>query len=229
MYKKYTYQTKSGTDAIIQALSLLNSKRVIIPTYTCQDILRAVKQSNCEYLIVDCGFDLQIDVAEVVKNAKDYDTVIVPHMFGIRANVEDIRKNTNLKIIEDLSQCHGLVDLGKYADLVVSSTNKSKWINLHGGGFLYSDEQLNLPVVDFNVFIPKIQQNLIRRVELAMEIKDAGIELIGEESSYLRAMYFTKNESTRTPYTPLHLLENKFGCFKVTSYINKVNWISIII
>lgn len=229
MYKKYTYQTKSGTDAIIQALSLLNSKRVIIPTYTCQDILRAVKQSNCEYLIVDCGFDLQIDVSEVIKNAKDYDTVIVPHMFGIRADVESIRKNTDLKIIEDLSQCHGLNGLGQYADIVVSSTNKSKWINLHGGGFLYSDKQLNLLVVDFNTFIPKIQQDLNRRTELANEIKESGIELIGEESSYLRAMYFTKEVSTRFPYIPLHILENKFGSFKVNSYINKVNWISIIV
>jgi hypothetical protein len=229
MYKRYTYQTASGTDAIIQALSLLNSKRVILPTYTCHDILRAVKQSNCEYLIVDCGFDLQIDVEEVVKNAKGYDTVIVPHMFGIRANVESIRKNTNLKIIEDLSQCHGLNGLGQYADIVISSTNKSKWINLQGGGFLFSDEKLNLPIVNFDTFIPKIQQDLNRRTELAMEIKDAGIELIGEESSYLRAMYFTKNESTRTPYIPLHIIENKFGSFKVNSYINKVNWISIIV
>ena len=76
MYKKYTYQTKSGTDAIIQALSLLDSKRVIIPTYTCQDILRAVRQSNCEYLIVDCGLDLQIDVDEVIKSCDSYDTVL---------------------------------------------------------------------------------------------------------------------------------------------------------
>ena len=62
-----------------------------------------------------------------------------------------------------------------------------------------------------------------------MEIKDAGVELIGKESSYLRAMYFTKDSSRRAPYIPLHILENKFGSFKVNSYINKVNWISIIV
>ena len=229
MYKKYTYQTKSGTDAIIQALRLLDSKRVIIPTYTCQDILRAVKQSNCEYLIVDCGLDLQIDVDEVIKNQHLYDTVIVPHMFGIRANVEAIRKQTSLKIIEDLSQCHGLPNLGQFADIVVSSTNKSKWIDLKGGGFLFTDKVLTLPTVDFDPFIPTIQKSLEKRKLLAYEIKEAGIDLIGEESSYLRAMYFTKEASTRFPYIPLHILENRFGSYKVNSYINKVNWISIFV
>lgn len=229
MYKKYCYKTTSGTDAIIQALSLLDSKRVIIPTYTCQDILRAVKQSNCEYLIVDCGLDLQIDVEEVIKNAFNYDTVIVPHMFGIRADISSIRKNTTLKIIEDLSQCHGLPGLGQDSDIVVSSTNKSKWIDLDSGGLLFTDKVLNQYEFDFNSFDTMIKHSLKQRIYIANEIKESGVQLIGNESSYLRAMYFTKDISTRFPYIPLHVLENKFGNYRVNSYINKINWISIFV
>ena len=144
MYKKYCYKTISGTESLIISLKELNTKRVIIPTYTCTDILNAVEQIGCDYLIVDCDYDLQIDVNEVIKNSNEYDTIIIPHMFGIRADVKSIRKNTNLKIIEDLSQCHGLKNLGEWADIVVSSTNKSKWIDLKEGGLLFSDNQLNL-------------------------------------------------------------------------------------
>lgn len=230
MYKKYTYQTNSGTDALIIALKQLNSKVVIIPTYTCTDILKAVKQANCEYIIVDSGLDLQIDILSVFKESVNADTVIIPHMFGIRANIQAIKENTNLKIIEDLSQCHGLPDLGKYADIVVSSTNKSKWIDLNGNGLIFSDNLISaLNTFDFSKFIPKIEKDFSRRTLIANEIKSAGVKLIGNESSYLRAMYFTDGVSTRVPYTPLHILENKFGCMKTTSYINKVNWISIFV
>jgi hypothetical protein len=75
------------------------------------------------------GLDLQIDVDDVFRVADDYDTIIIPHMFGIRADVKTIKEKTNLKIIEDLSQCHGLVGLGKYADIVISSINSFNVVN----------------------------------------------------------------------------------------------------
>ena len=229
MYKQYTHKTKSGTEALVLALKQLDSKKVIIPTYTCTDILEAVKQANCEYTIVDCGYDLQIDTLDVISRANNHDTVIIPHMFGIRADVQTIKEKTSLKIIEDLSQCHGLKDLGKYADVVISSTNKSKWIDFNGGGFIFLNNKLDLPLYDFNKHKSLIRDNFDRRVELANEIIEAGVRLIGKESAWLRGMYFTGAKSSREPYTPLHIIEGTFGCLKVDSYIHKINWISIIV
>ena len=227
MYKEHTYKTDSGTQSLIIALQELKSQKVIIPSYTCEDILKAVELSGCEYIIVDCDYDLQIDVEEVIKYSSMYDTVIVPHMFGIRANVQAIRENTSLKIIEDLSQCHGLKDLGKYADIVVSSTNKSKWLDFKGGGLLFSDKELDYPLFDFTPLIPLIKEYTEKREQLAKELLHAGVDLIGqEESSWLRGMYFTE-EAEREPYTPLHLIRSGFDCPKINSYINKVDWISI--
>jgi len=228
MYKKYTYQVKSGTEALIIALHELGAKKVIIPSYTCLDILNAVNTVGCEYHLSDCGLDLQIDVDDVLRVADDYDTIIIPHMFGIRADVKKIREKTNLKIIEDLSQCHGLVGLGKHADIVVSSTNKSKWIDFGRGGFIFSDKMMELPLYNFDELKLSIQTNLIKRVELSNEIKNAGVELIGKESSWLRGMYFTEN-SKREPYIPLHKIVGGFDCFKINSYISRVDWISIIV
>ena len=228
MYKKFAYQLRSGTEALTEALKYLGSKRVIIPTYTCTDLLAAVWDAGCEALIVDCNIDLQIAPEDVLRRAEDADTVIIPHMFGIRANVEQIRKTTNLKIVEDLSQCHGLPDLGKYADVVVSSTNKSKWIDFKGGGVLFLDEQINLPLVDVTNWPKLIETKIKRRSELAQEIKNAGVKLIGEESSWLRGMYLTE-EAKREPYTPLHKIVDGVDCPIVNSYIGKVDWISIIV
>ena len=226
MYKKYTYQTKSGTEALIIALRELDSKKVIIPSYTCSDILTAVTQTNCDYYLSDCGLDLQIDVDDVLSVASEYDTIIIPHMFGIRADVKTIKEKTNLKIIEDLSQCHGLVTLGKYADIVISSTNKSKWLNFGRGGFVFSNKIMDLPLYNFDELKPTIQSNLIKRVKVSTEIKNAGINLIGNESSWLRGMYFTEN-SKREPYIPLHKIVGGFDCFKINSYIGKIDWVSI--
>jgi hypothetical protein len=229
MYKKYTHRISSGTSALVFAMNRLNTQKVIIPTYTCEDILSAVHSYECDYLIVDCNSELQINVDEVIKNASNYDTIIIPHMFGIRAEVKKIKEHTNLKIIEDLSQCHGLPNLGQYADIVVSSTNKSKWIDKKGGGLIFSDTFISeLPEYDFSNDKNNISKILNRRIELANEIKEAGVKLIGNESSWLRGMYFT-SYSSRNPYIPLHKLINKFDCPIADSYINKVNWISIIV
>ncbi len=120
MYKKYQYNTESGTKALEIALKTLKSKKVIIPTYTCQDILTAVLNTGCEPIIIDCNKNLQIDVANILKVINKADTIIVPHMFGIQNQISPL-KNFNIKIIEDLSQCHGLPGLGNYADIVITS------------------------------------------------------------------------------------------------------------
>ena len=228
MYKKYTYQVKSGTEALIIALTELGARKVIIPSYTCMDILNAVTQCGCDYYLADCGLDLQIDVDSVLSISDDYDTIIIPHMFGIRADVKTIREETNLKIIEDLSQSHGLYGLGKYADLVVSSTNKSKWIDFGRGGFVFSDLPMELPLYNFSDLKHTIQHNLIERIKKVDELKNAGVQIIGEESSWLRAMYFTEH-SKREPYIPLHKVVGGFACPKINSYIGKVDWISIFV
>ena len=83
-YKKYKYDTESGTQALEIALKLCKSKKVIIPTYTCQDVLRAVLNTNCEPIIVDCNKNLQMDIASTLKTIKNADTIIVPHIRRFR-------------------------------------------------------------------------------------------------------------------------------------------------
>ena len=224
MYKKYTYGTKTGTEALEIALKYCNSKNVIIPTYTCEDVLTAVLNANYIPIIVDCNESLQIDPWQALKRSGIADTIIIPHMFGIQTPVHPF-KNLNIKIIEDLSQCHGLPNLGKHADIVISSTNKSKWLDSKGGGYIFSDDILPLKPRKFNW---DIETKLFNRTSKAQELINAGVNLIGQDipNSWLRGMYFT-NSPKRTPYTPLHKLYGKFGCPTVDSYANQIDWISI--
>lgn len=227
-YKSNCYRTASGTEAIVYALQELKSKRVIVPTWTCSSLVRAIEEVGCEYLIVDSDFDLQIDVKEVIKNANDYDTVIVPHMCGILADVKTIRQNTTLKIIEDVSQCNGFPKMGFYSDIVVCSTAKSKWLDLKKGGLLFSNESHDLYPFDFNR-IKYIDEVFRRRRMIGAEIIAAGVDLIGSDSSFLRAMYFTKGKSDRKLYEPLHRIYGKGNCPKAEDYSDNLNWISIFV
>lgn len=224
MYKTYTYNTESGTKALEIALTTLKSKTVIIPTYTCKDILDAVLNVGCKPIIVDCNKNLQIDINSVLKVINNADTIIIPHMFGIKSSVYSFY-NKGLNIIEDLSQCHGLPGLGKYADIVISSTNKSKWLDKGKEGLIFSDIKLKLEKTLFNWDIKTKYNN---RLAKAQELLNAGVDLIGKDipNSWLRGMYFTDNPK-RKPYIPLHEIYGKFGCPIVDSYSNKIDWISI--
>lgn len=227
MYKKYQYNTETGTQALEIALKTLKSKKVIIPSYTCQDVLRAVLNTQCEPLIVDCNKTLQMDIASTLKVINDADTIIVPHMFGIQ-NLISPFKNFNIKIIEDLSQCHGLPGLGDFADVVVTSLNKSKWLDRKGGGYIWTDKKLNLDLSTDNMLDWNIETKCKNRTNRAKELLNAGLDLIGKDipNSWLRGMYFT-GTPTRRPYIPLHELYGKFDCPIIDSYSNKIDWVSI--
>tara|TARA_Y100001963_G_C6791507_1_gene455705 strand:+ start:2820 stop:3509 length:690 start_codon:yes stop_codon:yes gene_type:complete len=227
MYKKHQYNTETGTKALEIALKTLKAKKVIIPTYTCKDVLTAVLNTSCEPIIVDCNEKLQIDVTSVLKVVNDADTIIIPHMFGIQNQVAPF-KNFNLKIIEDLSQCHGLQGLGDFADIVVTSLNKSKWLDKKGGGYIWTDKNLNLDLSTDKMSDWDIKTKYDNRLAKAKELLNAGLDLIGKDipNSWLRGMYFT-GIPTRRPYIPLHEIYGKFDCPIVDSYSNKIDWISI--
>jgi len=245
--------TANGRDAIYLALKHLKSEKVIMPTYTCQRVLEATISAECEPVIVDCGYDLQISFLSVIKALEEgADTVIVPHMFGIQAPIDLIYKlkhTYNFKIIEDCSQCMGLPNIGRYSDIVMASLGPSKWISVgkdkkYGGGVLAHNEDLD---IEYNANIrhaykymrdsiklsKTINKTLKKRTALAQELITAKINLIGQDqpNAWLRAMYVNFNQKqSRVPYTPLHDLPTpkSFDCPKVDSYKNYIDWISII-
>ena len=108
-YKEYATLVENGKTAIFEALKMLRSENVALPTYTCHRILQACLDANVTPHIIDCDLDLQINVSKI---PIEVDTVIVPHMFGIQADVKSLK---GFRVIEDCSQCIGLPNLGKYS------------------------------------------------------------------------------------------------------------------
>jgi len=225
--------TLNGTEAITKALKLLNANHVAIPSYTCERVLKGTLAANCKPYIVDCGLDLQIDLDSLSKFKGD--TVIVPHMFGIKVDIKPIR-DMGLNIIEDCSQCLGLEGLGEYADYIVVSTGPSKWLPVGGGGVLIGDDcsgvhNINTPQSSkSNIMLDEIKTRLDKRTQFANELINAGIDLIGNdrENAWMRGMYFTDNQQ-RKPYTPIHEIYGDFKCPVVDHIKDQLDWISIIV
>ena len=230
--KKEAVFTSSGTEAITKALKLLGSKDVAIPSYTCERVLKGTLDADCKPYIVDCWFDLQINLDSLSKFKGD--TVIVPHMFGIKAKVREI-KEMGYNVVEDCSQCLGLNGLGDYSDYVVVSTGPSKWLPVGGGGVLIGDDcSGNYGIVNYNhytksnVMVNEIKDRLNKRTTFANELINAGIDLIGRdiENAWMKGMYLTDNQK-RKHYIPLHELYSDFKCPIVDSFKDKLDWLSI--
>ena len=231
-FKKKVSFVSNGKTAISEALKLLNSKIVAIPTYTCSKVYEATINVDCKPILIDCGLDLHIDINKIPDNV---DTVIVPHMFGIQVDIKPLQGK--FKIIEDCSQCMGLSNLGKYSDILIASLGPTKWLPVgvdkeDGGGLIvYNEGDIKDDFVwideAVNMFF-KIESKLKSRKEKIEKIKKTGIKLIGSKrpNAWLRGMYFTENK-TRVPYTPLHDLYGGFKCPVVDSYKNKLNWVSV--
>ena len=224
---------KSGRKSIEIALKLMGSKSVALPSYTCERVLGAVLDAGCKPHIVDCWFDLQMNLDSL--GGFGGDTVIVPHMFGIKAKVKEI-KQMGYNVIEDCSQCLGLDGLGEHSDAVVISTGPSKWLPAGGGGVLLYDDCSNVKQFEdieilkkVNSLQRKIKDKLNTRISFANELINAGISLIGKDSdnAWMRGMYMTDSQS-RVPYTPIHELYGDFKCPIVDEFKNKLDWISIL-
>lgn len=233
-HKKHSIFVSSGTYALFKALKLLKSKIVALPSYTCKELLNATLMAECKFDIIDCGDDLQIDIDKLSKSKAD--TVIVPHMFGIQADIKLIKELNKFLIIEDCSQCLGVAGLGKYSDITMTSVGATKWLPAGYGGIVSHNLDIeiltfieHIPMMKKTIkLIPTIGDRLILRTKFANELINAGVPLIqnNKENAWFKGMYLSEKQH-RQHYIPLHEMVNDFKCPNVDSFKNKVDWISI--
>jgi len=143
--------TNSGTCALhlaLNALGIARTDEVILPTYVCASVLSAVNYTGATPVLADIGSEgYNIDPASTEKKlSKKTKAIIVPHMFGIPANLEKLM-NLGVPVIEDCAQSIGAEykgkKLGSFGDLSIFSFYATKVMTTgHGGMVLSNSEKL---------------------------------------------------------------------------------------
>jgi perosamine synthetase len=119
--RRHAVAVSSGTAAL---------DRVAIPSYACAALLQAVRMSGGLPVLVDCGEDLQADVA----TAPDCRARIAVHLFGRSAPVEDAAAT-----MEDIAQSIG-GETGRNGKVAVASFYATKLLTTGEGGMLLTDD-----------------------------------------------------------------------------------------
>ena len=153
--EKYAVATNSGSSALHLALVALGIDRgdeVIIPTYTCTALLNTIYYQGAIPVIVDVekgGFN--IDPAKVkAKINKKTEAIIVPHVLGFPAKIDEIKKY-NIPIIEDCAHAIGSFykgkPLGSYGDISIFSFYATKVITTGHGGMVTTNNKKYFDIV----------------------------------------------------------------------------------
>ena len=127
------YLLNHARTGIVMALrtALPDGGRVGVVAYNCHTVANAVVNAGCEPVFVDVTENLKINVASILTNL---DAIVVTNLFGIRNDVEAIRKRCpKAVLIVDNAHGYGLPAEG---DFTVYSINQGKFPALGEGGLL---------------------------------------------------------------------------------------------
>ncbi len=137
----------SGTAAIHLSLKALDVKEgddVALPSYVCPALLNAVNYLGANPLILDIDPDSYNIAPSYLKRklTKKTKAVIVPHIFGLPADIEEIL-SIGIPVIEDCAQSIGASYKGKrvgsFGDCAILSFYATKVMTTGEGGMVLSN------------------------------------------------------------------------------------------
>jgi perosamine synthetase len=146
---KYAAAVSSGTAALhlsLLALGVSSGDEVIIPSYVCTALLNAVNYTGATPVIADIDpGTLNIDPEDVVRCiSPSTKAIIVPHMFGLMADMERLNK-FGIPLIEDCAQALGTRSgnsmAGSLGEVGIFSFYATKMMTCGEGGMVVSDSR----------------------------------------------------------------------------------------
>lgn len=152
---EYAVATSSGSAALhlsLIALGIGAGDEVIMPTYVCTALLNATYYVGAIPVVVDIeknGFTM--DPTQIRKKInKKTKAIIVPHVLGFPAKIDEIKK-INLLIIEDCAHSLGSYykgkPLGSFGDISIFSFYATKVITTGHGGMLVTNNRKYYKIV----------------------------------------------------------------------------------
>ena len=147
--------TSSGTAALhlsLIALGIGEGDQVLLPTYVCAALLNAVNYVGATAVLVDINpRDFNLDVRDLkAKRTPRSKAVILPHMFGLPADIDEIMA-LGIPVIEDCAQAIGATfrgrPVGSFGTLSVFSFYATKVMTTGEGGLVASHSETLLEKV----------------------------------------------------------------------------------
>jgi perosamine synthetase len=134
----------NGTAALYLSLRVLGigiARRVLVPSYVCTALVHAVRLAGAAPVIGDIDDD---DFNLVAESAGTADAIIVPHTYGMPADIARFR-DAGVPVIEDAAQAFGArfgtQPAGSLGDLSISSFYATKPLTAGGGGILLGPKE----------------------------------------------------------------------------------------
>jgi perosamine synthetase len=210
--------TSSGTAALFLALWALGARdaRVACPVYACSALTNAIHFAGATPVLIDNELDRpNVDIAAVAR--ADAAIVIVPHMFGIPADIAEL---DGIRVIEDCAQALGASTGGApvgiagtvgvfsfYATKVITSGSQGGMLVSRDRGIVDAvrdfrefdcrddrKPRFNLQMTDLQAAIGREQLRKLpwfvaRRDEIFAKYRDAGLEAIDIRGAALPLRY----------------------------------------
>ncbi|MCM8537817.1 MAG: DegT/DnrJ/EryC1/StrS aminotransferase family protein [Lentisphaeraceae bacterium] len=147
---KGTICCNTGTSALLIALAALDvsdGDEVIIPSYACESLHKAILSLGASAVLSDSGEHWVITSAQVAhKITPNTKCIIIVHTFGVFADIESFKK-FNLSIIEDCAQAFGAGSqdnkAGSLGDFATFSFNATKCLTSAEGGAVAASTEKN--------------------------------------------------------------------------------------
>lgn len=142
--------TSSGRSALYHILKYLPQRRVVVPAYTCDVVVEAVRLAGKEIVFAHVNRN-SLNVEEIPE-MDDNSIFIATHQYGFPCKIKDICeicKKKGTVVIEDCAGAFGtMIDgqlAGTFGDFAIFSFNASKLINAPStGGFLIAQKETDI-------------------------------------------------------------------------------------
>ena len=150
MGSKFALAVSSCSAALflsLKALDLPKGARVLIPAFTFAAVPSSVLHADCVPVLVECGANYRLDMADFAAKLEDVDAVIVSHMRGHTSDMDAIMALCDARgvpIIEDAAHSLGTTwkgrKIGTIGRIGCFSFQSYKMVNAGEGGVLITDD-----------------------------------------------------------------------------------------
>jgi dTDP-4-amino-4,6-dideoxygalactose transaminase len=140
---------RAAIELALRAMQATPSDDVVLPSYVCQSVLDAVRNSGANPIFADIGHELNLTVDSVTAAlTPKTKCVIVPHLFGKAAPIDEIEKvldSMGIALIDDAAQSFGARRAGRlvgtFGSCGIVSCGPGKSLAGPAGGFLVTNSR----------------------------------------------------------------------------------------